>query len=195
MNKVYTGASMSLDGFVAGPNETGFEHLFAWHGNGDIAVTTANPDITLQLTESNAHHQQRLLDQTGAIVVGRRLYDATNAWGGQHPMGVPVVVLTHNPPESREGFHFVSADIEKAVATAAELAGDKVVGVNAGTIATQCYAAGLLDEVWIDLVPVILGGGRPLFDALGGPVTLDGPLQVAEGTGVTHLRYAVQRPA
>ena len=110
-------------------------------------------------------------------------------------MGVPVVVLTHHPPESGEGFHFVSDGIESAVATAAELAGDKVVGVNAGTIATQCYAAGLLDEVWIDLVPVILGGGRPLFDALGGPVTLDGPLEIAEGIGVTHLRYAVQRRA
>jgi dihydrofolate reductase len=195
MNKVYTGASMSLDGFVAGPNETGFEYLFAWYGNGEIAVPTANPAITLQLTEANARHQQRLLDQTGAIVVGRKLYDATNAWGGQHPMGVPVVVLTHHPPEPREGFHFVTTSIEDAVAMAAELAGDKVVGVNAGTIATQSYAAGLLDEVWIGLVPVILGAGRPFFDGLGGPVTLDGPLEIAEGTGVTHLRYAVPRPA
>ena len=166
---MYTGASMSLDGFVAGPNETGFEHLFAWYGNGDIAVTTADPEITLQLTESNARHQQHLADQTGATVVGRKLYDATNAWGGQHPMGVPVVVLTNHPPESREGFQLVSAGIEEAVATAAELASDNVVGVNAGTIATQCYAAGLLDEVWIDLVArgprrwaaLVRSAGRP----------------------------------
>ena len=90
----------------------------------------------------------------------------------------------------------MSNGIEEAIATAAALAGDKVVvGVNAGTIATQCYATGVLDEVWIDLVPVILGGGRPLFDALGGPVTLDWPLEIGEGTGVTHLRYAVQRRA
>lgn len=196
MTTVYTGASMSIDGFIAGPEDSGFEHLFAWYNNGDVAVPTANPDIRLSMNEASAAHYQEILDATGAIVVGRHLFDMTNAWGERHPMGVPVVVLTHRVPEGwpREGadFHFVTEGIDQAVATAAELAGDKVVGVNAGTIASQCLNAGLLDEIWIDLVPVLLGKGKPFFsDVVGGaPLRLADPT-VRESHGVTHLRYRI----
>jgi dihydrofolate reductase len=197
MTNVYTGASMSLDGYIAGPNETGFEHLFKWYGNGDVAVPTADPNMTLQLTEVSAKHFRGIIDMTGALVVGRRLFDLTSAWGGLHPMNRPVVVLTHNvpggwPPEG-PNFTFVTDGIEAAVATAKQLAGGKVVGVNGGSIARQCLNAGLLDEIWVDLVPVLLGGGVSFFDQLeNAPIELEGP-EIIEATEVTHLRYRVRR--
>jgi dihydrofolate reductase len=197
--KVYTGASMSLDGYISGPGETGFDKLFKWYENGDVTVRTTHPELTFRLTEVSATHWRRLVRETGALVVGRKLFDLTDGWGGNHPMGVPVVVVTHAVPDGwpRDGapFHFVTEGVEAAVALARELAGERNVGVNAGTIAQQCLDAGLLDEVGIDLVPVLLGGGTPFFTDLdGAPYELEGPVSLAEGTDVTHLRYRV-RPA
>jgi dihydrofolate reductase len=117
--------------------------------------------------------------------------------GGSHPMGRPVVVVTHSVPDGWpcEGapVTFVTDGIESAIEKAKAIAGDKVVGVNGGTIARQCLNAGLLDEIWVDVVPVLLGGGTPFFDELtGAPVELEGPVSVVEGTDVTHLRYRVR---
>jgi dihydrofolate reductase len=198
MTSVYTGASMSLDGYIGGPDETGFEHLFKWYGNGDVEVPTTKPEMTFRMTTANVEHWRQVLDMTGALVVGRKLFDFTNGWDGNHPIGKPVVVLTHSVPDGwpREGapFTFVTDGIERAVETAKELAGDRGVGVNGGTIARQCLDAGLLDEIWIDLVPVLLGGGTPFFDQLGtAPVALDGPVSVTNAEDVTHLRYRVRR--
>jgi dihydrofolate reductase len=108
-----------------------------------------------------------------------------------------VVVLTHSVPEGwpREGapFTFVTEGIERAIETAKGLAGDLGVGVNGGTIARQCLDAGLLDEILVDLVPVLLGGGTPFFEQLKeAPVELEGPVSVVEGVDVTHLRYRVR---
>ncbi|WP_405091316.1 dihydrofolate reductase family protein [Micromonospora sp. NBC_01392] len=95
-----------------------------------------------------------------------------------------------------ESFVFVTDGIERAVERAHALAGGKEVGVNAGTIARQALEAGLLDEVHVDLVPVLLGDGIPFFSGLGiAPVEFDGPFRVVEGVGVTHLAYRVRRPA
>jgi dihydrofolate reductase len=114
MSIVTTGASVSLDGYIAGPGETGFEHLFGWMGAGDVELPTADPSMTLRMTEVGAAHFRGLMERTGAIVVGRRLFDITQGWGGTHPLGVPVVVLTHRPPVdwAHAGFHFVSTGIE-----------------------------------------------------------------------------------
>jgi len=198
MTKVYTGASVSLDGYISGPAESGFEHLFKWYGNGDVEVPTTNPDMTLRMSAVSAEHLRNIIDMTGALVVGRKLFDSTGAWGGNHPMGRPVVVVTHSVPEGwpREDapFAFVTDGIERAIEQARALAGDKAVGVNGGTIASQCLDAGLLDEIWVDLVPVLLGGGTPFFDQLkNAPFELEGPISVVEGTNVTHLRYRVRR--
>jgi dihydrofolate reductase len=200
MSKVYTGASMSIDGFIAGPENSGFEHLFAWYGNGDVEIPNEiHPDLSLKVTDVSAAYLREITEVSGAIVVGRKLWDSTNAWGGKHPMGVPVVVLTHNVPDGwdREGewFTFVTeGGIAAAIAKARELAGDKGVGLNGGEIASQALDAGLVDEVWVDLVPVILGAGRPFFSGLAEkPVTLEGPVSVKEGKSVTHLRYLVKR--
>ncbi len=199
MTKVYTGATMSLDGYISGPGETGFEHLFQWYDNGDVEMPTTHPDMTWRLTPQSAERQQAMMDMTGVLVVGRRLFDITDGWGGDHPMGKPVVVLTHKVPDGwpREDapFTFVTDGIESAIATAQQIAGDKVVGVNGGTIARQCLNAGMLDEIWVDLAPVLLGGGTPFLDQLANaPITLDGPLSVVQGRGVTHLRYRVVYP-
>ncbi|QSB16456.1 dihydrofolate reductase family protein [Natronosporangium hydrolyticum] len=198
MTTVYAAASMSLDGYVSGPAEAGFDQLFDWYGNGDVEVTTADPALTMRLREPSAQVFRQLLQETGALVVGRKTFDLTDGWGGRHPIGCPVVVLTHQVPEGwprpDAPFTFVTDGIEPAVATARQLAGDRLVGVSGGSIARQCLDAELLDEIRIDLVPVLLGGGTPFFDHLRtAPVVLDGPSPVIEGDRVTHLRYRVRR--
>jgi dihydrofolate reductase len=197
MGKVVTGATMSLDGFIAGPGESGFDLLFQWLGNGEVEIPSASPDVASpRVSSASAALVGPEWENTGALVVGRYLYDMTKAWGGRHPMGVTTVVLTHRPPrEDDENFVFVTEGIEAAVARAKELAGDLDVAVNGGEMARQCLEAGLVDEIGIELAPVLLGSGKPLFGALGvAPMRVDGPYTVVEGTGVTHLRYRV-RPA
>jgi dihydrofolate reductase len=198
MSKVTTGATMSLDGFIADANHGGFDYLFKWYGAGDTAYTLGNSAMTVQVSAASAEHLRRLVERTGALVVGRRLYDMTNAWGGRHPMDVTTVVVTHQRPDDRpeddENFVFVTTGIEDAVARARQIAGDKDVGVNGGEIARQCFDAGLLDEVHVDLVPVFLGSGIPLLGLIkDAPVELEGPISMVQGTGVTHLGYRVVR--
>ena len=197
MSNVFTGASMSLDGYISGPAETGFEHLFKWYDAGDVEVTTANPELTMHMTEVGAEYFRNLIEVTGALVCGRKLFDFTDGWGGTHPLDKPLVVVTHSVPEGwpREGspFTFVTDGIESAIEQAKALAGDKMVAVNGGTIASQCLDAGLLDEIWVDLVPVLLGAGTRFFDQLeGAPFELEGPISVVEDTDVSHLRYRVR---
>lgn len=198
MGKVTTGATMSIDGYIAGPGESGFDLLFQWYGNGDVETPTADPGMTMRTSAASARHLAELRARLGALLVGRHLYDMTDAWGGRHPLDVPTVVLTHRPPVDRpladENFVFVTEGIEAAVARAREIAGDADVGVNGGQMARQCLDAGLLDEVHVDLAPVLLGGGTPFFGApAAAPVQLDGPHSVVEGIGVTHLRYTVRK--
>ena len=201
MGQVSAGATMSLDGFIAGPNDTGFDLLFKWYGAGDVEVPM--PDSTAQVPPSRVSAETAELMREeqagwGALVVGRHLYDLTNAWNGRHPLGVTTVVLTHHPPEDRpqadENFVFVTEGIEAAVAKAKEIAGDKDVAVNGGQMARQALEAGLIDEVGVDLVPVLLGSGTRLF-AEDGPesVEFEGPIRIVEGIGVTHLRYRVKK--
>jgi dihydrofolate reductase len=199
MGKVMTGATMSLDGYIAGPDDTGFELLFKWYGAGDVAVPM--PDSTAgvpasHVSKETAELMRKEMSGWGALVVGRHLYDLTHAWNGRHPLGVTTVVLTHHPPEDRpmadENFVFVTEGIEAAVAKAKEIAGDKHVAVNGGQMARQALEAGLLDEVGVDVVPVILGAGTPLFADLGfKPTEFEDPTLVVQGEGVTHLRYRV----
>lgn len=197
MTEVYTGASVSIDGYISGPGETGFDHLFRWYGNGDVEIPTADPTMTFKLTPQSAAYLKSYTERTGALVVGRKLFDQTNGWGGLHPLNVHTFVVTHSVPsgwEDAENFTFVTDGIESAVAQAKSYAGEgRVVGVNGGTIASQCLEAGLLDEIYVDLVPVLLGGGTPYFAELRKlPVVLEGPLSVVQGDGVTHLRYKVR---
>jgi dihydrofolate reductase len=199
VGKVTAGATMSLDGFIAGPHDSGFDLLFKWYGAGDVEVPM--PDSTAGVPPPRvaaASAELLRLEQAswGALVVGRHLYDLTNGWGGRHPLNVTTVVLTHRPPEDRptadDNFVFVTEGIEAAVAKAKEIAGDRDVGVNGGQMAREALEAGLLDEIGIDLVPVLLGVGTKLIaDPALPPMELEGPIVVVQGTGVTHLRYRV----
>jgi dihydrofolate reductase len=193
---VVSSASMSLDGYVALPDDTPGP-LFDWYDAGDVEVRTAREDLTFHLTPDSAAHWATWMGSLGALVVGRRLFDLTDGWQGQHPLGVPVVVVTHRPPQdwahAGPSTEFRD-DVGAAVARAQEIAGDATVGVAAGTIASQCLDLGLLDEVAIDLVPVVLGAGRPYFtDVARRPTPLGEPTTTVHGDRVTHLVFPVRR--
>jgi dihydrofolate reductase len=199
MGKVTTSASVSLDGYIAGPKESGFEHLFAWYGAGNVEYASALDTVRFSLTPADHAYLTAAVAPIGAFVVGRRLFDLTDGWTGRHPLDRPIVVVSHSVPEewvaSHPGapFTFVTeGGVGRAIETAREIAGDRDVGVNGGTMAAQALELGLLDEVVLDLVPVVLGGGVRFFEGLGpGARLLDGP-EITPGTRVTHLRYTVR---
>ena len=126
MAKVVADMSMSLDGFIADPDD-GVEHLFGWYDNGDIEVTTTRPDLTFHTSKASAEHLRESFADVGALICGRRLFDITNGWGGNHPVGAPVFVVTHTVPEGwpREDapFTFVTDGPESAVRQAQAVAG------------------------------------------------------------------------
>lgn len=133
----------------------------------------------------------------GALVAGRRLFDVARGWGGAHPAGVPVVVVTHRPPDDPphpDGPIAVeTGGVARAVERAVELAAGKDVGVASPDVIGQCLDAGLIDAIAVDLVPVLFGRGVRLFgDLVGGHVLLEDP-EVVAGTRVTHLSYRVRR--
>jgi dihydrofolate reductase len=199
MGKVIASASMSLDGYIAKHDNT-IGRLFDWFQNGDVEIPTATPEITLHLTPQSAEYWRRWTSQLGALVCGRTLFDFTDGWGGRHTMDVPVVVVTHQVPEDwvdahpDAAFTFVTDGVGTAVARAQEIAGDRVVAVTAGTIARQCLEAGLIDEVAVDLVPVVMGDGRPFFGATSvADIPLADPTVCVHGDRVTHLVFPVLR--
>jgi dihydrofolate reductase len=199
MGKVIASASMSLDGYIAKDDNT-IGRLFEWYENGEVEVPTATDGLTFRLSPQSAEYWGRWVAELGALVCGR--FDFTDGWGGRHTMDVPVVVVTHQVPtawvDAHPGarFHFVTEGIEAAVAMAQGLAGERVVAVAAGTIARQCLELGLLDEVAVDLVPVVMGSGRPFFGGLSvGDVELGDPTACVQGNRVLHLLFPVTRDA
>ena len=202
MGKVATGLSMSLDGFIAGPNDgpgqplgEGGERLFEWFSAGDTEYGLPGTEMVFRVSPQSAEMLREAHAGMGAFVTGRRTFDIANGWGGNPPLGVPTFVVTHAVPEEwvYEGspFTFVTDGVEGAVEKAKAAAGDRNVAVGAASIAQQCIRAGLLDEVHVDLVPVLLGDGVRLFEHLGaGPIELEST-RVIEGTGVTHLTFRV----
>jgi len=202
MGKVAMGLSMSLDGFIAGPNDgperplgEGGERLFAWYSGGDTEYRLPGTEMMFEVSAASAKLLREAHSRMGALVTGRRTFDITGGWGGSPPLGVPTFVVTHSVPQDwvYEGspFTFVTDGVESAVEQAKAVAGDKDVAVGAASIVQQCISAGLLDEIHIDLVPVLLGGGVRLFDHLGtGPIELE-CTRVIDAPGVTHLTYRV----
>jgi dihydrofolate reductase len=188
MATVVADMSMSLDGFVAGPNDE-VDEVFSWITAGDVAVESENPDLEYKVDEASAGELQ--WSNVKALVIGRRTFDLAGGWGGTHPVGVPVWIPTHDPPEDWDDapFTFVTDGVEAAV----NQAGDGIVGVAGVSVVRQCLNAGLLDAVRVSLVPYLLGEGIPYFAGLEGtPVKLGQP-RVVEGKGVTHLQYEVER--
>jgi dihydrofolate reductase len=201
MGQVISSASMSLDGYIAKPDNT-IGHLFDWLQNGDVEFPTASPNITLHLTTPSATYLKQWVTGLGALVCGRTLFDFTGGWGGQHTMDVPVIVVTHQVPmdwveaHPDAPFHFVTDGVAAAVNLAQTIAGERTVAVTAGTIARQCLELGLLDAVAVDLVPVVMGKGRPYFGELAlDEVRLGDPMACIQGDRVTHLVFATaERP-
>lgn len=198
MATVVADMSMTLDGFVADPLDR-VDHVFAWLRKGQETVTTHGTTDDLQVDPNSAEELREAINGgVGALVCGRRLFDIAHGWSGQHPVGAPVYVVTHTPPDDWDHpeapFTFVTDGVESAVASASATAGDKIVGIASPTIAQQCLNAGLLDAVRISLVPVLLGRGIRLFDDLhAAPILLDDHPRITPGVGVTHLYYRIPR--
>lgn len=196
MGKVLTQASMSLDGYIADPSDN-VGPLFDWYGNGDVEVTGADPDRVFRVSAASAAYLRGAWSNAGASVIGRRLFDLTNGWHGKPPVGEAVFVVTHRPPEDWDfpdaPFTFVTDGVARAVAQARELAGDRFVSVCPGNVGGQAFHAGLVDEVLVDLVPVVFGAGVRYFgDYAGSPLLLENP-EIVQGDRVTHLRYRVRQ--
>jgi dihydrofolate reductase len=185
--------SVSVDGFVADEGDDPGP-LFDWLSRGDVPLDDSG---ALTVSQASFDYTRAYWDQIGVTVVGRHVFDLTDGWDGTPPSGVEhVVVVTHRPPpegwDPQAPFHFVD-DVEAAVARARELAGDRIVEVAAGDVGGQVLAAGLVDEVRMDVVPVVLGSGKRYFGSVSAQHLLDGPDTVIRGDRVTHLRYRVRR--
>ena len=201
MGKVTFNMTMSLDGFVAGPNDSpenglgdGGEGLFNWYFSGDTEVYMSEGVPPLKVSKQSAEILRAGISAIGAGIWGRRTFDIAHAWGG-HPPGSPAFIVTHHIPQEwvKEGlpFIFVTDGVESAIRQAKEAAGDKDVMICTANILQQALKAGLVDEINIDVAPILIGGGVSLFDRLGtGPIELE-RTRVVDAPDVTHLQYRV----
>ena len=195
MGKVIAEFTMSLDGFIAGPNDE-IGPLFRWYSSGDTEFSMGNGP-TFTIARQSADLLRENWGRLGAIVTGRRDFEVSEAWGGQPPFPVPTYIVTHSAPQEwlKPGspFIFITEGVPHAIAQAQQAAGDKVVGVGGTTITQQCLQAGLLDEIHIHLAPILLGEGIRLFDRLG-PSAIDlVKLRVVDTPAVTHIQYQVAK--
>ena len=182
---------VSVDGFIAdGNDEVG--PLFAWYSNGDQPLGEGIGMVS----QASADYVRPTWDGIGSMVIGRHLFDITDGWQGTPPTGEQVVVVSHRPkPEGwhpEAPFYFVDG-VEAAVAMAQELAGDRLVEVAAGDVGGQVLAAGLVDEVRMDVVPVVFGSGKRYFGSVDAQHLLGDPDEVVQGNRVLHLRFRVRR--
>jgi len=196
MAKVLTHMCMSLDGFVAQPDDNPAE-LFDWYWGGDVVVASAQPEMSFSVDAAGAAMLRELTSGCGALVAGRRLFDQTDGWGDNHPAGAPVVVVTHRPAPDDAAGRFprttFTGSVEEAITTAKRIAGERFVTIASADIIQQALNLGLVDEVCVSLVPVLFGTGVSYFGELvGGHVMLEDPV-VVQGTRALHLRYAVRR--
>ena len=193
MSKIMAGFTMSLDGFIADPNDD-VSLVFKWYWAGDVDFPLPGTNHVFKISQASADYLTEAWSTLGAIVTGRRDFDVSNAWGGKALMDLPTFIVTHHPPQEwlHEGspFAFVTEGVEAAIEQARIAAGNKNVGVGGTQIVQQALRAGLIDQIDIDLAPVILGAGIRLFDNLPEPIELE-IQRVVEGTGVTHISYRV----
>lgn len=196
MSKAVIEMSMSLDGFVAGPDDgqtfpngrDGIKHVFGW-------LSRAKEEGS-----ANKSEVDRMYAESGAFIFGRRTYDITNGWGGSHPLkGVPLFILTHKPPapetvpEGDSKITFVTDGIESAVRQARAAAGGKDVVLSGASPCQQALEAGVVDEIVIHLAPSLIGSGVRLFERFKTPISLE-KLSATDGPLATHVRYRVVRP-
>ena len=189
--------SMSLDGFIAGPDDNASqglgrdgERLHAWLAEGSGDPRTYRP----------SGPSGQIFDEvlaTGAVLVGRRTFEIAGRWDGDHHDGVPIFVPTNQPPDDPPPgpakVTYVTDGIESAVAQAKAAAGDRNILLHGAETAQHCLRAGLLDEMEIHIIPVLLGQGRRLFDHLSADHIELELTRVVDAPGVTHLHYRVNR--
>jgi dihydrofolate reductase len=185
--------SVSVDGFIADENDQPGP-LFDWLLSGDVPLDESG---VLKVSQRSYDYVRPYWDEIGAKIVGRHVFDMTDGWDGTPPGGVEhMVVVTHRGrpvgwhPDAP--FHFVDS-IGAAAATAQELAGDRIVEVSAGDVGGQALAAGLVDEVRMDVAPVVLGSGKRYFGSVDAQHLLEDPDVVIQGDRVLHLRFPVRR--
>jgi dihydrofolate reductase len=182
---------VSLDGFIADADDQ-VGPLFDWYTNGDVPLIEGG---SLKVSRVSAAYVKPMWASIGTTVIGRHLFDTTNGWEGSPPAGEHVVVVSHRPkpdgwhPEA--SYHFVS-DVAQAIAQAKELAGERDVAVAAGDVGGQAFALGLVDEVAMDVVPVVFGSGKRYFGSIEGQHLLQDPHTVIQGDRVLHLLYRVR---
>lgn len=199
MGKLILDKSMSLDGFIAGEydspekplgNEGAVLHEWLFKGE----VPSKHNDF-FKMSEKSRQVFDELFETTGALIVGRRTYDLVGGWGGSHPIhGIPLFVVTHHVPDDvprgSTPFTFVTDGIQRAYEQAIAAAGNKNVGIAGASVARQCLAAGLLDEIHIHLVPALMGKGIRLFEETDITSKLE-CMEVVVASSVTHLKYRV----
>jgi dihydrofolate reductase len=188
--------SMSLDGYIAGPNDEpdnpggdGFDRLHEW-------FTTPDGEFGRPSGPAGELYDE-IMSATGAVLVGRRTAEQVDHWGGDHHgQGVPIVVPSHRPPGPSVANYplvtYVTDGIESAMAQAKAVAGDRNVMVHGAYTAQRALEAEVLDEVQIHQIPVLFGGGRRLFELLPSRVELE-IVRVIDTPEATHIRYRVRR--
>jgi dihydrofolate reductase len=200
MGKVIIGLSVSLDGYIAGPDDgmefplgRGGERLFTWMSAGPesnrVHEYLCPPDASVPVVRA-------WQTECGAGISGRRTFDIARGWKDGHPIDAPIFVLTHEAPTDGEWsplVTFVTEGLDRALELAQEAAGDRYVSVAAADVAQQALREGKVDEIEVSVTPCLLGGGVRLFDHLGKePIDLE-QIDVIGSQGVTHLRYRVVR--
>jgi dihydrofolate reductase len=189
--------SMSLDGYVAGPNDKpgnpggdDFMRLHEWYGFAAAAGPTAE---TTDTSKAGKHFLDEIRE-TGAVLAGRNTVEQVDHWGGDHHDGVPIFVPSHRPPGSSVAKYplvaYVPDGIASAMKRAKVAAGDRNVLVHGAYTAQRALEAGVLDELQIHQVPVLFGGGRRLFDVLPERVELE-IVRVIDTPDATHIRYLI----
>jgi dihydrofolate reductase len=197
MTKVLAGITTSVDGYVAGPNDgpgkglgEGGERLHYWVFGGPW---TYDAEPSSEATGEDAEWLKQAMSKLGAVVGGRYTYEAADHWGGQNPWDRPFFIVTHRPEEEPpgKGFRFVSG-VKEAVEQAREAAGDKDVHVMGGAdVIRQALEAGLVDELTIIVAPVVLGGGKQLFEGFSKSLELE-HLGVRQSPFATFIDYRVK---
>ena len=203
MGRVVFNMTVSLDGFVAGPNDgpenglgDGGDALFNWYFSGEAEVPISDGQMVLKVSPQSAEIIRESMSNYGAGVWGRKTFNIAHAWSG-HPPGSPAVIVTHSIPQEwvYEGspFIFVTDGVESTIRQAKQVAGDKDVVICTASILQQCLNLGLMDEIHIDVAPLLLGKGVRLFDHLNIKPTELERIRAVAAPSVTHLGFRVVR--
>jgi dihydrofolate reductase len=199
MSKVAAQITTSLDGYIAGPDDgpgrglgTGGERLHYWVFGGPWSY---DEEPTGEATGVDKEVLDEGFANLGAVIGGHATYEASEAWGGTNPWRVPFFIVTHHPedaPSAEAGFTFVDG-LESALAQSQDSAGDKQIVIMGGAdLIRQALAGGHVDELFVSIAPVILGGGKRLFEGFDKTVGLE-QISARQSPWVTHLRYRVER--